>query len=135
MLKLQIIELRSKVGALIMNSKISLNNFDEISKTIKDKKDTISDTIFDLIKPFTIGTLTAKRNMVKQKGFSPGYLITLLMLLPFFNIYAFRSFFLSGYSHISEAQKDTIFRLKNNPKLNWRKFLYLFAKWFIVLSD
>ena len=96
-----------------MISQKNLRSFDEIANTIKDKMYTISDTLFDMIKPFTIGTLASKSNIVKEKGFRPGYLITLLMLFPFFNISAVRSFFLSGYAHLSEAQKDTIFRLKN----------------------
>lgn len=118
-----------------MISQANLHSFDEITKTIKDKKDTISDTLFDMIRPFAIGTLASKSNIVKEKGFRPGYLITLLMLFPFFNISAVRSFFLSGYAHLSEAQKDTVFRLKNNPMFNWRRFLYLVAKRFIVLAD
>ena len=134
MVKLQVVKPTTKIGAFLMNSQSNLHNFDEITKTIKDKKDVICDTLFDMIKPFTIGTLAAKSNMVKEKGFRPCYLITLLMLFPFFDISAVRSFFLSGYAYLSEAQKDTIFRQKNNPKFNCRGFLstgscgYLLAK-------
>lgn len=118
-----------------MNSQLNLHNFDEITKTIKEKKGALSDTLFDMIRPFSIGTLAARSNMRKQRGFGPGYIITLLILFPFFNISAVRSFFLSGYAYLSVAQKDTIFRLKNNPKFNWRRFLYLVAKRFIVVAD
>ncbi|MCH7733233.1 MAG: hypothetical protein IIB44_12125 [Candidatus Marinimicrobia bacterium] len=96
-----------------MISQKNLRSFDEIANTIKDKMYTISDTLFDMIRPFTIRTLAARSNMVNEKGFSPGYIITLLMLFPFLNVSAVRSFFLSGCAHLSEAQKDTIFRLKN----------------------
>ena len=79
MVKLQVVKPTTKIGAFLMNSRSNLHNFDEITKIIKDKKDVICDTLFDMNKPFTIRTLAAKSNMVKEKGFRPGYLITLLI--------------------------------------------------------
>ena len=118
-----------------MISRHNLNNIDEITQTIKDKKSAIADTLFNTLQPFKIGTLASRSSIVKAKGFRPGELITLLMLFPFFNISAVRSFFHSGYAFLSEAQKDTLFRLKNNPNFNWRRFLYLVAKRSLFLSD
>ena len=135
MVKLQLVKPKTKTGASIMISHPNLNNFDEITQTVKDKEDRLSDTLFDMIRPFTMGTLAARSSIVKEKGFRPGYLITLLLLFPFFNLSAVRSFFLSGFAHLSEAQKDTLFRLKNNHRYNWRRFLYLVSKRFTVLAE
>ena len=42
--------------------------------------------------------------------------------------------FKSGCVHLSEAEKDVYYRLKNNPAINWRSLLMSFAKRFNQLS-
>ncbi len=102
--------------------------------SINDKKSAIADILFNTFQPFKLGTLASRSSIVKAKGFQPGELITLLMLFPFFNISAVRSFFQSTYAFLSEAQKDTLFRLMNNPDFNWHRFLYLVAKRSLFLA-
>lgn len=111
-----------------------LDSIEEIAKTIIDKKGEIGDTLFTLLKQFKLGTLATKSGIKKRQGFSAGHILNLLILFPFFSISSVWAFYGSGFSNMTQAQKDVLFRLKNNPFYNWRKLLYKVAQRFRTLS-
>lgn len=112
----------------------SLVHIEEIAKTIIGKKGKIADTIFTILKQFKLGTLAARSGISKQQGFKAGHILNLFILFPFLSISSVRAFYHSGFSRMTPAQKDVLFRLKNNPFYNWRKLLYMVAQRFKVLS-
>lgn len=60
---------------------------------------------------------------VKQKGISPLLLINILISLPFIEQKSVFGFIGSFWDKYSGYGKDAYYRLKNNPKINWRNFL------------
>lgn len=65
---------------------------------------------------------------VKEKGISVLQLISILLTFPFIgqkNVYGFTRSFWNKYA---EHGKDAYYRLKNNPRLNWRGFLFAVLK-------
>lgn len=113
----------------------NLTHIEEIAKTIIGKKSEIADTLFTILKQFKLGTLAARSGISKQQGFKAGHILNLLILFPFFSISSVRAFYHSGFSRMTQAQKDVLFRLKNNPFYNWRKLLYMVAQRFKALSQ
>lgn len=87
---------------------------------------------FDL---FVDGNILRSFNNVKKRGYKFKELLPILILLPFVNCSNVCSLFHSGYHHLVEFQRDTLYALKNNPQINWRKLLYLFVKRFNLLSE
>lgn len=96
-------------------------------------KDTISlKKLFDL---FKIPSLCQRNGIVKHKGYPISDILELLFLFPFMSIASVHSFYISRFKEYTTAQKDTLFRLKNNEQLNWRNLHYLFAKRFKKLTE
>ena len=95
-------------------------------------KDNISlKNLFDL---FTISSLCRKNGMIKHKGYPVPDILEMLFLFPFMSIASVHSFYQSRFKEFITAQKDTLFRLKNDENLNWRNLNYLFAKRFKTLT-
>ena len=105
-------------------------------KTILTKDGfSITDTLMDLLRVFDITSLCLKNGMIKHKGYSLSDIVTVLLLFPFMTISTVRSFSLSRFNQLTEAKKDTFFRLKNNEYFNWRNLLYFLAKRFKKLVE
>ena len=100
------------------------------SISLKDKLSLKS--LFNL---FNIASLCKKNGMLKHKGYAVSELLELLFLFPFMSIVSVHSFYVSRFNEFLKAQKDTLFRLKNNEYFNWRNLNYLFAKRYKKLSE
>lgn len=100
----------------------------EIKTILSKDGSSIGGTLTDLIRMFKIESLCMKNGVIKHKGYPVSEILTVLILFPFMVISTVRSFYLSRFNQLTEAQKDTFFRLKNNEYFNWRNLLYLFAK-------
>ena len=111
-----------------------LDSIEEIAKTIITKKGAIGDTLFTILQHFKLGMLAGKSGIKKRQGFKAGHILNLFILFPFLSLSSVRAFYCSGFSTMTRAQKDVLFRLKNNPFNNWRKLLYLVAQRFKTLS-
>ena len=79
------------------------------SISLKDKLSLKS--LFNL---FNIASLCKKNGMLKHKGYAVSELLELLFLFPFMSIVSVHSFYVSRFNEFLKAQKDTLFRLKNN---------------------
>ena len=95
----------------------------------------ISDRLLELFRLFNIQTLCLKNRMIKFKGYSISEIFTVLVLFPFMAIATVNSYYLSRFKQLTDAQKDTFFRLKNNEYYSWRNLVYLFAKRFKKLTE
>jgi hypothetical protein len=107
-----------------MNAKLS--NLNELS-TILTQKEKVDETVLNFSKQFKIGHLLKPFSEVKKQGYS---LMSILLVLILSR--------LSGLSVCSAPKtgnsvmdENTIYRLMNNPLINWRAILLSFSKQFI----
>ena len=70
----------------------------------------------------------------KIKGFAPGGLFSVLLLLPVLGCNTVNSLFLSYFQAITKAGKDSYYRFLKDDSINWRKVAYKFVKRFKALS-
>lgn len=88
------------------------------------------DTFIDMLKAISYGPLTREINAIKKKGYNAGELLSVLLLLPFAGISSVRALYYSGLAWMSDAGKDSYYRLKNEEMVNWRKILGLVVRRF-----
>lgn len=77
--------------------------------------------IIDFLK---LGKHHALFSSVKQKGISVLQLISILITFPFIGQSTVLKFTKSHWGKSVKYGKDAYYRLKNNPKMNWRGFLF-----------
>ena len=87
----------------------------------KHKKEEFFTKIIDILK---IGKYHAIFSNVKTKGISALLLIRILISFQFIGVNNVYSFTKSYWNKSIGFGKDAYFRLKNNPKINWRIFLF-----------
>ena len=71
-----------------------------------------------------LGKLNSTFSSAKVKGVPGLILIRILLTLPFIDQPSVSSFIKSFWNSLASYGKDTYYRLKNNPKINWRGFLF-----------
>ncbi len=86
----------------------------------------------DMIKILKLGKHHAIFSGVKEKGISALAIITILIIFPFIGVSSVNTFVKSYWNKFAGYGKDVYYRLKNNPKINWRKFLFAVVKRAIV---
>ena len=86
----------------------------------------------DMIKSLKIGKHHALFSGVKEKGCSALTIISILITFPFIEQKNVHRFVNSYWNKFAGFGKDTYYRLKNNPKINWRKFLFVVVKRVII---
>ncbi len=99
-----------------------IKNLSELGKTFvsEHKKSNFFTNLVDVLK---IGKFHSIFRFAKPDGIPPVALIKILIILPFIgqkNVYGFVN---SYWDKKAEFGKDAYYRLKNNPKINWRGFL------------
>ncbi len=100
-----------------------IKNLSELKPTFvsKNKKE---EFFSNLIKVLKIGKYHAIFANVKEKGIPAMTLLTILVTFPFIEQNNVYSFIGSYWNKFAGFGKDAYYRLKNNPKINWRKFLF-----------
>ena len=99
-------------------------------KAVFDKKDTdVELTIFDLFTSFRLQNLATRCGIAKMRGYPIPEIMIVLLLFPILMVTTVHGFILSRFA-LTDARKDTFFRLINDEKMNWRKLLYAVAKVF-----
>jgi len=90
----------------------------------------------DLIDSLKLGKHHAIFSNVKQKGISVITLIKIMLSFAFIGENSVFSFTQSYWNKFANFGKDAYYRLKNNPKINWRKFLLaVITRSIITLSE
>jgi len=99
-------------------------------KAVFDKNNTdVSLTIFDLFASFRLQKLMFQCGVTKYRGYNIVEIMMVLLLFPILMVTTVRGFIHSRFT-LTDARKDTFFRLINNENINWRKLLYAVAKVF-----
>ena len=93
------------------------------------------DTILSISEKFITPKMRKEFDTIKRRGYFASDILLVLLYLPFLGVSIVWGLFKSGCSNLTEAQKDSYYRLKNNPDIDWRGFLYSFAKRFKRLSE
>jgi len=111
---------------------VSIN---ELNDKIK-KGDCVAEKILSFCKPFEIKSISGllELDKIKKKGYGISELLRVLLIMPFVGSMNVWTLYQSGYGFLTQAQKDTFYRLKNNPGINWRQILYGFSKRFMDLT-
>lgn len=107
----------------------------EIKKVLDKHGYSINNIICDVIKKFNFKTLCWKSGAVKGDGYSVSEIITLLIMFPLMLLNSVHALYRSEYQKVTEMKKDTIYRLKNNERIPWRRLLYGVAKKFQELVN
>ena len=104
-----------------------IKNLSELKSTFvaQHKKEVFFSDLTDILKIVKHHAIFAN---VKQKGISVIILIKIMLSFPFLNESSILSFTKSSWNKFAGFGKDSYYRLKNNPKINWRKFLFAVLK-------
>lgn len=111
-----------------------IKNLDEIKElfAIEAKG---AEKILDVFERVFMSIRTRQFDALKKRGYLPSDIFKVLFYLPFLGVATVRGLYQSGCAHISEAEKDVYYRLKNNPQIDWRTLLLAFAKRFRKLTE
>ena len=107
----------------------NISNIDEI-KSFFNHSEKAANIILDLSQKFFIPKISKQLDSKKTRGYSGSSLIMFLIYLPFLGVATVAGLFKSGHANLSESQKDSYYRIKNNPLINWRRILFCFGKQF-----
>lgn len=110
-----------------------IQQISEIEDKFKDV-DSLSSTFTRVLKGFSLTKIAKELRLSKSKGIYSDNLFQILFLLPFIEVFNISSLLLSGYSSELIAKKDAFYTFMNNPRINWRKIVLLFAKQFIGIA-
>jgi len=69
-------------------------------------------------------TWLCKANIVKKDGYHAGHLLFILVILPLLKVKTVHSFCQKHWIQWSAAQKDSLYRFKQNANYRWRTFMY-----------
>lgn len=98
-------------------------------KQVLSKNDKLTEGVVDYISRFDINRLCKPFEVLKQKGISVSETILCLILLHLTS-HTITSLLNSDLKDLSDAAKDSYYRLKNNPKVDWRRLLLLICRRF-----
>ena len=87
------------------------------------------------LKCFSFSSLCKSISLIKLKGYSFEWVLTILLSMPFIDAASVHSMLNGCVKHQIQASKDTFYRLKNNPGISWRLVLWLFASKFKDLTN
>lgn len=88
------------------------------------------DFIFRSLKCFSFSSLNKGLSLLKTKGYSFEWVMSLLISLPFMGISS-----VNRLAGVVDAKKDVFYRLKNNPSISWRYIQWLFACKFNTITS
>ena len=110
-------------------------DLNEIKKVLDKHSYSINNIICDVMKTFNFKTLCCTVGIKKEDGYSVSEIITLLIMFPLMLLKSVHALYRSEFQKVTEMKKDTIYRLKNNEKIPWRRLLYGVAKRFQELVN
>ncbi len=91
--------------------------------------------VFDLLKKFKFKSLICNCGFSKASGYKVSEIVVLMLVLPLMLLKSVHSLYKSEYAKAAEMKRDTIYRLKNNENMPWRRLLYSVAKRFQQLVN
>jgi hypothetical protein len=112
----------------------NLKSIFELQDFFKENENA-TETIIDVYRQFRICKTAQKLNNYKERGYIATDVLMVLILLSFTLSRSIYGMMKSGIRYMTEMEKDVYYRLKNNPKVDWRTILYSFAKRFVKISQ
>ncbi len=112
----------------------NLKSMFELQEFFQDSDKAVK-TIADFYRQFRVCKTVQKLNSYKQKGFIATDVLMVLLLMSFTLSKSVYGMIKSGMSYMTEMEKDVYYRLKNNPKIDWRSLLFSFGKRFRKISQ
>lgn len=110
-------------------------NLDEIKTVFEKHEYSINMIVFDLLKKFKFKSLICNCGFSKASGYKVSEIVVIMLVLPLMLLKSVHSLYKSEYSKVAEMKRDTIYRLKNNENMPWRRLLYSVAKRFQQLVN
>ena len=112
-------------------------NTKEISQIQKvaEKSEEVSNSIFEVVGKFTIKERLKKIDPIKRSGALISTVIITLLILPFVGVSSVLGFIKSDANRSDVCGKDSLYDVKNNPRINWRNLLIFMAKRFNYLLN
>lgn len=102
------------------------NNLSEIEKTCNNA-DLLANSFERGLKEFDLSHINKILNKAKTKGISCSIAFRPLFVLPFIGMLNVWCLMKSGYAAMSASKKDVFYTFLNNPLIDWRRIVYLFA--------
>lgn len=109
-------------------------SFSEISKYCKDNGYLVS-VFNNLLDGFNLNYINSLFSKVKNQGVNASDVFQSLFLLRFISFDNVHQMMQSGVSKELIHKKDVFYDFLNNPKINWRKILWLFSKQALKMSS
>lgn len=103
----------------------------ELETIISNSAD-VADSLTDVMELFNTKKIFQTFDTLKRCGILVSQTLTILLIMPFYQIATVRAMFKSGLKEV-EGKKDVYYDLKNNEKINWRLLLTLVVLRFINL--
>jgi hypothetical protein len=88
-----------------------------------------------MFKGFKVCKELQKLNSFKAKGIKPIEVLSALLLIPYVLEKTIHSLVKSSVSLITDMEKDALYRLKNDSRINWRNLLYSIAMRYQKISN
>jgi hypothetical protein len=104
-------------------------NFSEL-QTILNKKNSMVGTHASIETQFDIQSIRSYFKGIKCRGIESIYIFKLLILLPFLGFMTINQLFKNKKQNNIVCCKDCFYTLKRNPKIDWRRLLYIIIKRF-----
>jgi len=108
-----------------------LHNICELKAILTDESSTNS-ILIDLYKKFDIKRIRTFFDNVKSKGIEVYSIVFSLLLTRILKVTVF-SYIHNNQQSENQIGKDTIYRLKNNSTIDWRKLLYYFVSRYLSI--
>jgi len=101
---------------------------------IASNSEKLTSSLTDVMKQFQVKRNTQIFDFLKCKGIAVSSLLSILLILPFYNIANIYQLMICGIKKLDiEGKKTTFYDTKNNEFIDWRKLLMLHVKRFNYL--
>ena len=111
----------------------NLKKMFELQDFFEDRDQAVK-TIVDVYRQFRVCKTVQKLNGYKQKGFIATDVLMVLLLMSFTLSKTVYGMLKSGIGYMTEMEKDVYYRLKNNPRIDWRSLLFSFVRRFLKIA-
>src|SRR5690606_13833868 len=98
-----------------------------------DQSANIADQFLQWLSFFEFASVYRPLDSIKTKGYKISRLLSILIITPFVNKASVFSLIRSGYSGLSDAGKDSYYRMKNRDDIPWHQLLSGFVRQFVHL--
>lgn len=96
----------------------------EIENYLSNGHNNFESKIDEAFSDLKLKTILCRANIIKKQGYHAANLLFILTILPILKVKTVRGFCKKHWQQWSKAQKDTLYRFKQNTRYRWRTFMY-----------